>query len=57
MLRKWKSAIDKGDCISAVLTEFSKVFDTINQDLGLVKLKAYVFSKEALNLVRTDRVN
>ena len=29
--------------------DFSKVFDIINQDLLLAKLKAYCFSKQALS--------
>ena len=33
--------------------DLSKVFDTINHDLWIAKLKAYGFSKEALALMES----
>ena len=51
MLEKWKEIIDKGEYISVVYMDLSKAFDTINHDLLLAKLKAYGFSKTALNLM------
>ena len=40
MLEKWKSALDKGENACVLFMDLSKVFDTINQDLFLSKLKA-----------------
>ena len=53
MLEKWKKALDKGECVSALFMDLSKAFDTINHDLLIVKLKAYGFSKEALKLMKS----
>ena len=52
VLEKWKSATDKGDCISALVMDLSKVSCKINHDLTLAKLKTYGFFKEALNLMK-----
>ena len=51
MLESWKQAIDKGEYISAMYTDLSKAFDTINHNLLLSKLKVYGFSTSALNLL------
>ena len=51
MLEKWKIALDKGDNICAFFVNFSKVFDTINHNLLLAKLKAHGFSINALDLI------
>ena len=48
-----KSALDKGEYVSALFMDLSKAFDTINHDLLIAKLKAYGFSKEALKLMRS----
>ena len=37
--------------MSAIFVDLSKAFDTINHDLLVAKLKAYSFSKQALNVV------
>ena len=50
MLEKQKQAIDKGGYIY-VFMDFSKAFDTINHDLLPAKLKAYRFTKSALDLI------
>ena len=44
MLENWKS-------VCALFMDLSKVFDTINHDLLLAKLKAYGFSKDTLTLM------
>ena len=51
MLEKWESAIDKGDCVQALFMNLSRDFDVLNCHLVLEKLKAYGFSKKALNLL------
>ena len=43
MLEKWKRGVDNGVYVSALFMDLSKVFDTINHDLILAKLKEYRF--------------
>ena len=52
MLEKQKRGLDKGEYVSALFMDLSKVFDTKNHDLLIAKLKAYGFSKEALTLMK-----
>ena len=51
MSENWKSVFDKSESVCALFMDLSKVFDTINHDLLLAKLKAYGFSKDALTLM------
>ena len=51
MLEKWKKALDKEENMLAIFVDFSTVFDTINHDPLLTKLKAYGFSKQALSFI------
>ena len=55
MLEKCKRGIDNGTYVSALFMDLPKVFETINHDLLLAKLKAYGFSTKALNLMHYIR--
>ena len=53
MLEKWKSAVDRGKYVDALLTDLSKAFDRISHELVLAKLHAYNFSLRALRLIHS----
>ena len=53
IVEKWEKAVDKGECVSALILDLSKAFDTINYDLSLAKLKASAFSLNALKLMHS----
>ena len=53
MLEEWKRGSDNGSYVSALFMDLSKVFDTINHDLKLAKLKAYKFSTNVFNLMHS----
>ena len=53
MLEEWKRGSDNGSYVSALFMDLSKVFDTINHDLMLAKLKAYGFPTNTLNLMHS----
>ena len=51
VLEKWKSSLDNGENIGAILMDLSKAFDCIRHDLLLAKLDAYGFSLESKCLI------
>ena len=53
MLEKWKSAVDKGKSFGALLTDLSKAFDCLPDELLLAKLHVYRFSIAALSLIHS----
>ena len=53
MLEKWKSAADNKKTFGALLTDLSKVFDCLSDDLLITKVNAYGFSLPALRLVQS----
>ena len=57
MLEKWKSAVDKGKYIGALLTDLSKACDCISHELVLAKLHANGFSLRALRLIYSYLTN
>ena len=58
MLENLRKSLDKGLKTGVLLTDLSKVFNSISHDLLIAKLNAYGFCKNAFNLVNdylTDR--
>ena len=53
MLEKWERAIHQGECFSALVMDFSKVFVAINHILMIPKLKAFGFYREALKIMQS----
>ena len=57
LLERWKNVLDKKGYGGALLIYLSKAFDTLNHDLVIVKLNAYGFSKESLQLIKSYLTN
>ena len=53
LVEDWKSAVDRNDHLGIVSTDMSKAFDSMHPALMINKLKAYGFSEDALNLMRS----
>ena len=53
MIEKWKNALDNKKHAAAILTDLSKAFDCINQELLIAKLEAYGFDKNALIFIHS----
>ena len=51
LLEKWKKTIDNKGFGRGVLIDLSKAFDTLNDELLIVKLHVYGFGKESLMLL------
>ena len=50
-LKTWKRSTDKGKIFSALLTDLSKAFDCLDQELLTARLNAYGFSFPALRVI------
>ena len=48
MLEKWGSVVDNQKRFGALLTDLSKAFECLSQDLLIAKLKAYGFCIDSL---------
>ena len=51
MIKNWKESLDQGDHYGALLTDLPKAFDCMMRDLLIVKLQAYGFDNDFLNLI------
>ena len=57
MLENWKNMLDKGGYVCAMFMDLSKAFDTIHHDLMIAQLRAYGFSLNALQYMRSYLTN
>ena len=57
MIETWRSNLNCGNKIDALIMDFSKAFDTINQDLFLSKLKSYGFNENSVLFIRSYLTN
>ena len=57
MIETWRVMQNKGNKIGAITIDLSKVFDTLNHNLLLCKLKAYGFNKNALTFIQSYFTN
>ena len=53
LFEDWKQVMDKGQTVAILSTDMSKAFDSMHPILLLSKLKAYGFSQNALDLMRS----
>ena len=51
MLERWKVAVDNNEAFGALLTDHSKVFDSLSHDLLIAKLHSYGLSLTSLRLL------
>ena len=57
MLEKWENTLDKGGFAGAIFMDLSKVFDTMNHDLLIIKLGAHGFQEDALVFMKSYFAN
>ena len=51
LLEKWRYNVDQGRMFGALLTDLSKAFDWLPQDIIIAKLNAHGFDMKALNFI------
>ena len=57
MVEKFKKSLDQGGEYAALLTDLSKAFDCLPQDLITAKLHVYGFDKASLRLMQSYLMN
>ena len=57
MIEKWRQSLDKGGHYGALLTDLSKAFDRLSNDLLIAKLHAHGFDIPALRLLHNYLTN
>ena len=57
LLEEWRKKLDDNFVVGAVLTDLSKVFDSILHDLLIAKLATYELSKDALICILSNLSN
>ena len=53
LIEDWKHAIDKKELVTILSTDMSKAFDSLCHNLVIKKLKAYGFTSQSLDLIRS----
>ena len=51
----WKHAIDRKELVTILSTDMSKAFDYLCHNLVIKKLKAYGFTNQSLDLIRSGK--
>ena len=57
MIETWCAIVNKGNKVGAIIMDLSKVFDTLNHNFLLSKLKAYGFNKNAIAFTQSYFTN
>ena len=53
LIEKWQKSLDKGESFEALLTDLSKAFDCLPDDLLVAKLHAYGFDIQSVRLIHS----
>ena len=57
LIERWKQILDEKEFGGAVLMDLSKAFDTLNVELLIAKLSAYLFNNEYFKLIQSCLTN